>query len=73
MTQVFVLMLIIGGNQVGGQKMYFASIETCNWYASKLTKRYGNHGTTVPEEHRVLAYCKPQYLDTSQVTVYGIE
>jgi len=70
MTHVFVLMLIIGGNQQGGQKMYFSSIQTCNWYASKLTKRYG---TTVPEEHKVLAYCKPQYLDTSKVTVYGIE
>ena len=41
-------MLIIGGNQVGGQKMYFASIKTCNWYAAELTKRYGNYGTTVP-------------------------
>ena len=32
-------MLIIGGNQVGGQKMYFASIKTCNWYAIRKDDR----------------------------------
>ena len=66
-------MLIIGGNQVGGQKMYFASIKTCNWYAAELTKRYGNYGTTVPEEHKVLAYCKPTFVDPNQIKVYGVE
>lgn len=70
MTHVFMLVLIIGGNQVGGQKMYFASINTCNWYASKLTRRYANYRGTVPEEHQVLAYCKPTFVDRDSVLVY---
>tara|TARA_B100000900_G_scaffold346972_1_gene311949 strand:- start:2502 stop:2720 length:219 start_codon:yes stop_codon:yes gene_type:complete len=70
MTHVFMLILIIGGNQQGGQKMYFSSINTCNWYAAKLTKRYANHGGIVPEEHKVLAYCKPTFVDRDSILVY---
>ncbi len=70
MTHVFMLMLIIGGNQVGGQKMYFASINTCNWYAAKLTKRYANSSAPIPKEHQVLAYCKPTFVDRDSILVY---
>ena len=71
MTHVFVLILIVGGNAISSD-MYFYDIERCNWFASQLVKRYGNHGyySTVPEEHRATAYCKPRLVDTSKMRVY---
>ena len=52
--------------------MYFRSIQTCNWYASKIVKRYGNYGysSLVPKEHRATAYCKPVWRDTDRILVY---
>ena len=46
--------------------MYFASINTCNWYASRIVKRYGG----VPPEHRATAYCKPVYVNKETTLVY---
>ena len=53
--------------------MYFASIETCNWYASRIVKRYGNYSysSMVPPEHRATAYCKPVYVDKTKVLYNG--
>jgi hypothetical protein len=72
MSHVFLLVLLLGGNKVGGQPMYFSSIQTCNWYASQLVKRYGNYGysSMVPNEHKATAYCKPVYLDKTKTLVY---
>jgi len=72
MSHVFLLVLLLGGNKVGGQPMYFSSIQTCNWYAGQLVKRYGNYGysSMVPEEHKATAYCKPVWLDKTKVLVY---
>ena len=72
MSHVFLLVLMIGGVNVGGQPMFFASIQTCNWYASQLVKRYGNYNysTMVPEKHKATAYCKPAYVDTTKTLVY---
>ena len=41
--------------------MYFRSVVDCNFFASQVTKRYGNyqHYSGVPSEHKVTAYCKP--------------
>ena len=52
--------------------MYFASINTCNWYASRIVKRYGNYSysSMVPPEHRATAYCKPVYVDKTKILVY---
>ena len=72
MSHVFLLVLLLGGNKVGGQPMYFSSIQTCNWYAGQLVKRYGNYGysSMVPNEHKATAYCKPVYLDKTKTLVY---
>ena len=52
--------------------MYFRSIDTCNYYASKIVKRYGNYGyyDRVPKEHRATAYCKPVYINKDTVGLY---
>ena len=72
MSHVFLLVLLLGGNKVGGQPMYFSSIQTCNWYAGQLVKRYGNYGSSylVPKEHRATAYCKPVYINSNTKGLY---
>ena len=52
--------------------MYFRSIDTCNYYASRVVKRYGNYGSSylVPKEHKATAYCKPVYINKDTVGLY---
>ena len=71
MGHVFVLVLLIGGAISDAEPMYFSSIVTCNWYADKVVKRFGSgiNGMT-PNNHKAIAYCKPQYVDKSTITVY---
>lgn len=66
------LVLIIGGKPVAGPPMYFTGINACNYYASKVVKRYGNYMylQNVPEEHKATAYCKPVYIDRNTATLY---
>ena len=75
MGHVFLLVFLLGGQPPKGPQntpMYFASIETCNWYASEIVKRYGNYkySSMVPEKHRATAYCKPVYVDKTKTLVY---
>lgn len=66
MTHVFLLILVMNGQTIS-KDMYFADIQRCNWFASQLTKRYGNYSyrDLVPQELRATAYCRPVYVDTS--------
>ena len=72
MVHAFLLVLLLGDIKQGGQPMYFRSIDTCNYYASKIVKRYGNYGyyDRVPKEHRATAYCKPVYINRDTVGLY---
>ena len=75
MIHVFVLLLYIGqgdGKKLVSNDMYFYSINNCNWYASQLTKRYGNykHRSYVPAELKATAYCEPRYIKEGSVEVY---
>jgi hypothetical protein len=60
MIHAFLLVVVLGG-EVQSRDMYFRSIVDCNYFASQVTKRYGNYGSlsSVPSEHRATAYCKP--------------
>ena len=72
MIHAFLLVLVIGGVIQEEQPMYFRGIETCNWYASKLSKRYGNYYylQNVPREHKVTAYCKPAHINKDTKGLY---
>lgn len=52
--------------------MYFWNIDRCNYFASEITKRYGNYRyyDYLEPEDRVTAYCVPKYIDTQKVRVY---
>ena len=71
MIHAFLLVYLLGGDVQGGQPMYFRSIDTCNYYASRVVKRYGNYGSyyLVPKEHKATAYCKPVYINENTPTL----
>jgi hypothetical protein len=52
--------------------MYFRSIDTCQYYAKRVVKQYGNYGSSaqVPAEHRITAYCKPIKVNPQNTVVY---
>ena len=56
---------MLGDVVVRGQPMYFRNINDCNYFASRLVKRYGNHkyGSLIPKEHKATAYCKPVWIN----------
>ncbi len=72
MVHAFILVLLLGDIEQRGQPMYFRSIDTCNYFASRVVKRYGNYGSSylVPPEHRATAYCKPVYINSNTKGLY---
>ena len=72
MIHAFLLVFVLGGNVQGGQPMYFPGIETCNWYASRVVKRYGNYRYDFLQDpkDKATAYCKVIRVDPSKTEVY---
>ena len=75
MIHVFLLMVYLGTEEdrklVSGD-MYFRSIKECNFYASEVSKRYGNYGFSqyMDSKDRVTAYCVPRYVEEGSVEIY---
>ena len=65
MIHVFVLVILLGDVPQRGEPMYFRNINDCNYFASRVVKRYGNYSYSdlVPEKHKATAYCKVAYID----------
>jgi hypothetical protein len=63
---------LLGDVQQPGVPMYFMNINTCNYFASRITKQYGNYyyKDYIPKEHKVTAYCKPVYIPKETETLY---
>ena len=72
MIHAFLLVLILGDIEQRGQPMYFRSIDTCNYFASRVVKRYGNYSgrSNLPQKHRATAYCKPVYINSTTKGLY---
>jgi hypothetical protein len=72
---VFLLLVYLG---VGDDRvlvsndMYFRSILDCNFFASEVSKRYGNYQYSdwIDNRDKVTAYCIPKYINPSTVEVY---
>ncbi len=59
---VFLLMVIVDGEEQGTQNMYFASVNTCNYYADRIERK----------QIKVTAYCVPKMVNQNQPLVdYG--
>ena len=72
MVHAFVLVFLLGGAEQKGQPMYFRDINQCNYFASRIVKRYGNnhYSSQVPPEHKATAYCKPVYIPSNTEGLY---
>ena len=74
-VDVFLLLVYLGTGEfrkLESGNMYWRSIADCNWYASQITKRYGNyqHHSFIDPKDRVTAYCVPRTVDPSKVRIY---
>ena len=72
MVHAFVLVFLLGGAEQKGQPMYFRDINQCNYFASRIVKRYGNYhySSQVPKQHKPTAYCKPVYIPSNTEGLY---
>ena len=52
--------------------MHFESIIECNYFASQVTKRYGNYNYRdyIDAKDRATAYCVPRQVKSGTVKVY---
>ena len=70
MVHVFVLLLYIGladDRKLVSGDMLFRKLETCNYYAKEIVRRYGHHSNT---KDFGLAYCVPKLVDPEKVRIY---
>ena len=66
------MLVVLLAEQKQPNPMYFRSIDTCQYYAARVPRQYGNYGNKhmVPAEHRITAYCKPVYIAANTKTLY---
>ena len=74
-AHVFLLLVYIGTGDfrtLDSDDMYFWDINECNYFASRVTKRYGNYEYSdfIDAKDRVTAYCVPRYVNPDDVKVY---
>ena len=64
LAHVFVLIVMVNGNTISSD-MHFWSIDRCNYFASRVVKRYGRG--SAPKDESSFAYCKPKLVDTKKI------
>lgn len=75
MTHVFLLMVMLG-NKVESQDMYFYNVNRCNYFAARLMyikddrKNYFPHLTEYNKRTPIKAYCIPKLIDPKKNKVY---
>lgn len=75
MIHVFLLMVYLGtgdDRRLVSNTMYFRSVTSCNFFASQVTKRYGNfmYQDYLDSRDRATAYCVPVHVKEDSVEVY---
>ena len=73
MVHVFLLMLYIGvgdDRRLVSNDMYFRNVNTCNYFAKELSKRYSTYAA-MDKRDRATAYCLPKYINEgSGIEIY---
>ena len=73
MVHVFLLMLYIGvgdDRRLVSNDMYFRNINTCNYFAKELSKRYSTYAM-MDNRDKATAYCLPKYISAgSGIEIY---
>ncbi len=75
MIDAFLLLVYLGTGdfrKLESGDMHFQSITECNYFASQVSKRYGNYTSSqyIDQKDRVTAYCVPRRVDPEIVKVY---
>lgn len=75
MIHVFLLMVYLGtgdDRRLVSNTMYFRSVTECNFFASQVSKRYGNYTYRdyLDPRDKVTAYCLPKHIIEGSVEVY---
>ena len=75
MIHVFLLLVYLGtgdSRKLTSGDMYFRDINDCNYFASRVTKAYGNYqySAYIDPKDRVTAYCVPKYINKDSVRIY---
>mgnify|MGYP001291177271 CR=1 FL=1 len=75
MVHAFLLLVYLGtgdARQLISNDMYFRSIDDCNYFASRVAKRYGNYSyrDLMDSKDRVTSYCVPKYINADDVRLY---
>lgn len=73
MVHVFLLMLYIGigdDRRLVSNDMYFRNVNTCNYFAKELSKRYSTYAM-MDNRDKATAYCLPKYINEgSGIEIY---
>lgn len=73
MVHVFLLMLYIGvgdDRRLVSNDMYFRNVNTCNYFAKELSKRYSTYAM-MDNRDKATAYCLPKYVNEgSGIEIY---
>lgn len=73
MQHVFLLLVYLGAEHklVSGD-MYFANINDCQYYASRISQTHGNYRYTdfTDPKARITSYCLPKLIKKGSVEVY---
>ena len=75
MIDAFLLLVYLGTGdfrKLESGDMHFQSITEGNYFASQVSKRYGNYTSSqyIDQKDRVTAYCVPRRVDPEIVKVY---
>ncbi len=75
MVDVFLLLVYLGTGperKLESGNMMFWDVRRCNYFASAVSKRYGNYGYSdyLDPKDRVTAYCVPRQVDPKTVEIY---
>ena len=74
-AHVFLLLVYMGtgdARKLESGDMYFRDINECNYFASRVTRSYGNYHYKylIDPKDRVTAYCVPRYVNPEDVKLY---
>jgi hypothetical protein len=72
---VFLLLVWLGtgdDRRLESADLFFRSLTECNYFASQITKRYGNYSYSdyIDARDRATAYCVPRNVEAGSVKVY---
>ena len=75
MQHVFLLLVYLGtgdARKLNSSDMFFADINECQYFASRIVKTHGNYHYSdfIDPKDRITAYCVPKYIEKGSVEIY---